>query len=300
MRVLLFVLRVAALVIILFVAHMIGAAAAGFTGGGGAGTPGGASGGPVEGAAPAQALQLLAIVVVVCALEAMVLAYPIARARWGGWKLIGAVFGLVFGILSVQPQIEAAFFGVLPWRTCARILLMGGVIAAVFAPPAVLILGRWTAPPADGGAPGRLSAAQWGLRLGGTAVFYVVLYTAFGHFVAWQSPQVREFYGGMQSGGGLDELGVFTIPWLGPFQASRGLLWAALGVLVIRMMRGPWPEKGLALGLLFAVLMNAQLLLPNPHMPEAVRMVHLAETASSNFILGWWIAWVFRAAAYHR
>ncbi|MCH7797506.1 MAG: hypothetical protein IID28_03540 [Planctomycetes bacterium] len=86
-----------------------------------------------------------------------------------------------------------------------------------------------------------------------------------------------------------------AIPWLGPFQAFRGLLWAGLALLVIHMMRGRWWEKGLATGLLFAVLMNAQLLLPNLHMPASVRMVHLVETASSNFILGWWLAWLFRA-----
>ena len=32
--------------------------------------------------------------------------------------------------------------------------------------------------------------------------------------------------------------------------------------------------------------MTALLLLPNPYMPEPVRMAHLAETASSNFIFG--------------
>jgi hypothetical protein len=58
------------------------------------------------------------------------------------------------------------------------------------------------------------------------------------------------------------------------------------------MMKGDWWEAGLAVGLLFAVLMNAQLLLPNPYMPQAVRMTHLAETAPSNFIFGWVIVWL--------
>jgi hypothetical protein len=37
---------------------------------------------------------------------------------------------------------------------------------------------------------------------------------------------------------------------------------------------------------LFAV-MTSQLLLPNPLMPDEVRMVHLVETATSNFLFGW-------------
>ena len=70
-------------------------------------------------------------------------------------------------------------------------------------------------------------------------------------------------------------------------QAVRGLLWAALAVPVIRMMKGKWWEAGLAVALLFGVLMNSQLLLPNPLMPAEVRMAHLLETATSNFLFGW-------------
>jgi len=39
-------------------------------------------------------------------------------------------------------------------------------------------------------------------------------------------------------------------------------------------------------------VMNAQLLLPNPYMPEPVRMAHLVETASSNLIFGFFIGWL--------
>jgi len=42
-------------------------------------------------------------------------------------------------------------------------------------------------------------------------------------------------------------------------------------------------------------VMNALLLLPNPYMPEPVRMAHLVETASSNFIFGVFVAWVLIA-----
>jgi hypothetical protein len=38
--------------------------------------------------------------------------------------------------------------------------------------------------------------------------------------------------------------------------------------------------------------MTAPLLLPNPYMPEPVRMAHLVETASSNFIFGVFIGWL--------
>jgi len=63
-------------------------------------------------------------------------------------------------------------------------------------------------------------------------------------------------------------------------------------VLLIRMIKGEWWEAGLAVALSFAVLMNSQLLLPNPLMPQEVRMVHLLETASSNFLFSWLVVFV--------
>ncbi len=70
------------------------------------------------------------------------------------------------------------------------------------------------------------------------------------------------------------------------------MFWVALALPVIRMMKGQWPETALAIGLLFSVVMNAQLLLPNPYMPEPIRMAHLVETASSNLILGVLVGWL--------
>jgi hypothetical protein len=59
------------------------------------------------------------------------------------------------------------------------------------------------------------------------------------------------------------------------------------------MMKGEWWETGLAVALLFAVV-NLQLLLPNPFMPQEVRMVHLLETTTSNFLFGWVVVLVLR------
>ncbi|HEX5834694.1 MAG TPA: hypothetical protein VFY34_12605, partial [Pyrinomonadaceae bacterium] len=56
---------------------------------------------------------------------------------------------------------------------------------------------------------------------------------------------------------------------------------------------GEWWESGLAVALLFAV-MTSQLLLPNPLMPAEVRMVHLVETATSNFLFGWLVVLILR------
>jgi hypothetical protein len=83
-------------------------------------------------------------------------------------------------------------------------------------------------------------------------------------------------------------------PWLPLVQVLRGALWTLLGVVVVRSMRGSTTEKAVAVGVLFSIVMGAGLLLPNPYMPYDVRMVHLVETASSNFLFGVLVALLFR------
>jgi hypothetical protein len=58
------------------------------------------------------------------------------------------------------------------------------------------------------------------------------------------------------------------------------------------MMKGQWWEAGLAVALLFGVVATSLLLLPNPLMPQEVRMAHLLETATSNFLFGWLVVLV--------
>jgi hypothetical protein len=122
----------------------------------------------------------------------------------------------------------------------------------------------------------------------------VILYFTFGYFIAWRNPAVLEYYRGVDEGAFLVHMGtvVRDRPWLIPFQIVRAMCWVALALPVVRMLKGQWQETALSLALLFAVVMNAQLLLPNPYMPEPVRMAHLVETASSNFIFGWLVGWL--------
>jgi hypothetical protein len=94
----------------------------------------------------------------------------------------------------------------------------------------------------------------------------VLLYFTFGYFVAWRTPAVREYYGGTETGSFLAQMAsvLRNTPWLVPLQIGRAIGWTV----------------------------NAQLLLPNPYMPEAVRMAHLRETASSNFVFGALVGWL--------
>jgi hypothetical protein len=254
---------------------------------------------PPEPPAPAQAGATLAALLAVSFLNTAVLAYVILRSRWAGWKLILVIFFVLYGVVTVMPQIETAFFVTrLPPGMLPRLFLAGAVIAALFSPLAVLILGRRRPDRAGDESRPRLNmtAGEWAGKLSLIVIAYVVIYFTFGYFIAWKSAAVRAYYGGSDPGSFFAQMRavVRETPWLLPLQAVRALLWAAIAVPVIRMMRGGWWEAGLAVALLFAVVMNSQLLLPNPLMPREVRMVHLLETASSNFLFGWLVVLVLR------
>jgi hypothetical protein len=276
------VLKVTALTIILFVCLAVAGGVVGL-----------ADNSQTSEPASATLLRLVAV----CLLQTVVLAYLILRSRWTGWRLTATVFFIFYGVATFMGQIESAVFltrlppGVLP-----RLFLMGALIAVPFSVLSVFILGKSKSVVVDLQPNTRLvmPASEWAWKLGVIAVAYVILYFTFGYFIAWRNPAVREYYGGIDEGGFFGQIGrvLRDTPWLIPFQIVRAMFWVALAAPVIRMLKGQWPETAIAIGLLFAVVMNAQLLLPNPYMPEPVRMAHLAETASSNFVFGIFIGWL--------
>ena len=240
----------------------------------------------------AAVLTLLAV----CFLQVVVLTHLILRSRWTGWRLVATVFVVFYGVMTFMPQIESAvFLNRLPAGTLSRLFLMGLLIAVPFSVLAVLILGKRKSDAVDTEPNARLvmPPSEWAWKLAVIAFVYLILYFTFGYFIAWKNPAVPEYYGGTDPGSFFAQMGTVLrdTPWLIPFQILRATFWVALALPVIRMLKGEWPETAIALGALFAV-MTAPLLLPNPYMPEAVRMAHLVETGSSNFIFGVFIGWL--------
>jgi hypothetical protein len=232
-----------------------------------------------------------------CFLNTLVVTPIILRSRWTGWRLMAALAFVLYGVMTFMPQIESAVFLTrLPAGMLPRLFLMGALVAVPFSVLAVVILGKGRSGPADAAQNPRLVMPfrEWAWKLAVIAVLYVVLYFTFGYFIAWRDPVVRAYYRGTDEGDFFTHFHIVVrdTPWLVPFQVLRGLLWVGFALPVVRMMKGRWPETALAIALLFSVVMNSQLLLPNPFMPEPVRMTHLIETASSNFIFGAIVGWL--------
>lgn len=239
---------------------------------------------------PADASATLLALLAVSFVHAAVWTYIIRRSRWSGWKLVMTVFLVLYGVDTLLPQIETAYFVTrLPPGMLPRLFIAGLIVAAIFAPLAVLILGKAKSQ-ADAGSDSRLNmpTTEWIAKLFVIAILYVFIYFTFGYFVAWKSEAVRIYYGGNDPGSFFAHIASLlrSEPLLFLLQVVRGLLWAAIAVPVIRMMRGKWWEAGLAVALLFATA-SSLLLIPNPLMPPEVRMAHLVETVTSNFLFGW-------------
>ncbi|HEY6122870.1 MAG TPA: hypothetical protein VIV66_23145 [Pyrinomonadaceae bacterium] len=247
-----------------------------------------------------QANAVLFALLVVGLINTAVLAYITLRSHWAGWKLMLTIFVLFYGVVTVMSQIESAFFITrLPPGMLSRLFLAGAIMAAVFAPLVVLILGKGKSPSREAVGQSRLqmTAGSWAIKLSVIVVAYVLIYFTFGYYIAWRNAAVRSYYSGIDPGSFVGQITsvLRDRPTLFPLQVVRALMWTALAVPVIKMMKGAWWEAGLAVALLFGVLMNTQLFLPNPFMPHEVRMAHLLETAPSNFLFGWLVVLVLLA-----
>ena len=243
---------------------------------------------------PAEAGATLIALLVVSLLNAAVWTYVIRRSGWTGWKLVLTVFLVFYGANTLMPQIETAYFVTrLPPGMLPRLFLAGLIIAAVFAPLAVLILGKTR--PESQITRVKILAGSWAWKLALIVIAYLVIYFTFGYFVAWRSPAVRAYYGGSDPDSFIAHIASLlrSEPMLFLLQAVRALLWTAVAAPVIKMTKGASWESGLAVALLFAVV-NSQLLIPNPLMPPEVRMAHLLETTTSNFIFGWLVVFILR------
>lgn len=245
--------------------------------------------------ASAEAGATLVALLAVSLINAAVWTYVILRSHWTGWKLILTVFFVFYGVNTLMPQIESAYFITrLPPGLLPRLFLAGLIIAAVFAPLAVLILGKARSK-ANETSRLEMPVSAWIVKSCAIVVVYLFLYFTFGYFIAWKNPAVRAYYGGSDPESFVAHIVSLLRdePLLFLLQAVRALLWLAIAVPVIKMMKGEWWESGLAVALLFAV-MTSQLLLPNPLMPDEVRMAHLVETATSNFLFGWLVVLILQ------
>jgi hypothetical protein len=231
-----------------------------------------------------------AMLLLVSLLQAAVLSYPVVRARWSGWRLVGAVFLVFYGVRTLMVAIEGAYLPeALPLALVLHLLVNGAITAAIFSPLAVLLHGQMKPDEGLQQPNTRLIMPwpQWLWRLALIAFGWAVLFIAFGALV--YMPLARALDpAGLQASVSTD-----LPPWVLPFQMVRALLWTVLALPVIRMMKGSWWETGLVITLLFSILMGSNLLIPT-NMSTGLQLGHLIEVFGEAFVFGWIVVGLLR------
>jgi len=252
---------------------------------------------------PQEASQAGRALVIVSLVFSLVLSFLILRSPWHGLKLVAAVVIVQFGTETFMAQMETLYFNSaihMGMPMLASIVAAGALRALIFAPLAVLALGKMK----ESGQPEVKKAAavppDWGKRFAALTLLYVIVYFMFGYFVAWQWAETRMFYSGTTA------MKPFlthfwdlfhTDPIILPFQVLRGALWTALAFLIVQMIRARRWEASLAVASTFAVLLSLPLgLFPNPYIPPAVAQSHFFELVSSMMVFGGIAGWTLYAA----
>src|ERR1700676_3752481 len=246
-----------------------------------------------------QAASLLRPLLAYAFLVSLVTAWIIQNSRWRGPKLIAALVFTFYGLMTFISQIETIVYlrAKMPQGLIKNLFVMGAVVALLFVPLAVLIMGKIRGPEQPHAE--RVTLKNQAARFGILAIVYVVLYYLFGYYVAWQNPELRLYYSGTTELKSLYQgmrSNVIGTPWMLPFQFGRGLLWPLFAYPVVRMLNTRRIETAGIIAALFGVG-SFVLFIPNPLMPASVAHSHFWETLCSDLLLGAIVGWVLAADA---
>jgi len=250
---------------------------------------------PTPAAQAQQAASLLRPLLVYTFLISLVTAWIIQNSRWRGLKLIAALTFSSYGLMTVITQIETIIYlrAKMPPGLIKSLFVLGAIVAVLFIPLAVLIMGKMRGPeqPASGHA---LTLQSKAARFAILAIVYVILYYLFGYYVAWQNPELRQYYSGTTEVKSFHQQMRSTVtatPWMLPFQFGRGLLWVLFAYPVVRMLNTRRIGTAAIIAALFGVGSFA-LFIPNPLMPASVAHSHFWETLCSDLLLGAIVGWM--------
>ena len=187
-----FVLRVLVLTLVLIIVFMIAVNVAGMS----QALPS-AQAASTPTAQAQQAASLLRPLLAYTFLVSLVTAWIIQSSRWRGLKLIAALVFTFYGLMTFMSQIETIAYlrAKMPPGLIGKLFVMGAVVAFLFVPLAVLIMGKIRGAEQPQAERVLILKGQM-VRFGILAIVYVVLYYLFGYYVAWQNPELRLYYSG--------------------------------------------------------------------------------------------------------
>lgn len=238
----------------------------------------------------------------ISALNAGIIMVYIYNSSQSKVKLIGSLSIILFGLQYFMAQIESLWFNSalqMEENTIYAILAGGAITSVLLAILSVTIFRRIIKRKHESDAyinniRVNVDSAWFVKTLVLIFVIWPAIYFVAGYYIAWQFEAIRLFYSGsanMDSFGKMMEMNFRE--HLYTFQILRGLFWVLLGTLILNTSAGSLRFKALLTGALFMILSSSQLLMDNPIMPEAVRLGHLLETSTSNFVWGVILAYTY-------
>lgn len=236
---------------------------------------------------------VMACLLFIAGLETTVLWWANEHLSASRSKRFGIILLLLFGLQFFMSQNESWYFKDAVGMSERGILqtVFGGLLLALGFSALLVFSTRKAASGVV--VKNRLTLISWNLVIL-AFVIYPLIYFLAGHFVAWQFPAIRQYYTGEALNRGfIFQFKDYLQDGLYFFQILRGALWILIAWPFLQHFQGSRFKASWVLGILFSVLHCTQLLLPNPYMPAEVRYAHLLETASSVFLWGFLVAWVF-------
>ena len=232
------------------------------------------------------------------AVNAAILVWAARRSSFRGFALAGGLFVFSFLAQTFQTQIETGYFiSAFPLLhgnfEVYRLILRGAITSALFALLVTWIVRGFSRKPREAAqftihADQFLKAGAW------LAAVYLVLYMLFGYYVAWQSQELRVFYGGpAELNSAVDQWSVTLMgkPELPIFQYFRGFIWILCLIPIFKSFTAGRVELIALSAFALALLPTAQLASPNPLMPAGVSLFHFWEVSISTGIFGAMCAW---------
>lgn len=232
------------------------------------------------------------------AINATILVWTARRSNLKGLALVGGLFIFSYFAQIFQTQIETAYF--LPAFPLLhgnfevyRLFLRGAITSAIFALIVTFIIGGFSRKPRPEAsftvhAEHFVKAGAW------LGLAYFILYILFGYYVAWQSQELRLFYGGPAVLNSFADQILTTLmskPELPFFQYARGILWIVCLIPLFKSFTGGRVELVLLCALALGLLPTAQLAFANPLMPAEESLYHFWEVSLSMYIFGALCAW---------
>ncbi len=228
-----------------------------------------------------------------CISNGVLVVWYTKRSHYTDKKLFANIMFLIFGIFSFMTQIETLYFN----DSVKMPLLM--LLITVFTEAIISTFCGIFAVKMKNKSKKQIQS-NYALHLDSMkknvgkftllAFIYMIFYFFFGYYIAWQFPELRQFYSGST-----DILPFITHiqnqlhkdAFLVVFQIFRGFLWTFIGYMLLRGIAVKSNiERYVLMGLLLSIPLATPLFVPNDFMPSGVRFGHFFELLIENFLFG--------------